>query len=317
MQLRVTDTRALAADVRLIRLEREDGAPLPGFVPGSHLVLEFRVGDDPIQRKYSLISDSEGGAYYEIAVKRNPNGRKGSVYLHDTLSSGTLLEASAPISEFTVAAGGKHHVLIAGGIGITPMLSIITLLRRSGASYELHYSARSRETMVLHDRLLEQDQDRVTLYFTESDSFRRMDVDQLLADHADRDETHFYVCGPSALIDRLRLAAESRGVQKQRVHFESFGPAWAPSDGPVTLSLSESGIDLEVPVGITLLDAMEAAGAWMASDCRRGECGACIASYSSGTPIHRDNCLTEEQRAHSFCPCVSWASSTEVLTLQL
>jgi len=317
MQLRVADAKALAADVRLIRLETIDGAPLPGFAPGSHLALDFQLGDVAVQRKYSLISDPKGGAYYEIAVKNHLNGRGGSAFLHDVLPIGAALEASAPISEFSAASDGLHHVLIAGGIGITPMLSIFSQLRRSGASYELHYSAKSREAMVLKDRLLEQDSERVTLYFTQSDSFRRMNVDQLLADHADHGATHFYVCGPAALIDRVRLAAESHRVQKRRVHFESFGPAWASSDGPVKLSLSESGIDLDVPAGTTLLDAMEAAGAWMASDCRRGECGACIASYTSGKPIHRDNCLTEEQRAHSFCPCVSWASSTEVLTLQL
>jgi len=317
MRLRVADTKALAADVRLIRLESIDGAPLPGFQPGSHLSLDIQIGDEAVQRKYSLVSDPDGGAYYEIAVKKHPDGRGGSAFLHDIVAVGAALEASPPISEFSAAVDGQHHVLIAGGIGITPMVSIVSQLRRSGASYELHYSAKRREAMVLQERVLDQDRERVTLYFTESDSFRRMDVDQLLAEHADHGETHFYVCGPSSLIDRVRLAAESRGVHKRRVHFESFGPAWAPSDGPVTLSLSESGIDLEVPVGTTLLDAMEAAGAWMASDCRRGECGACIAPYTSGTPIHRDSCLTEAQRAHSFCPCVSWASSADVLTLQL
>lgn len=317
MQLRVADTKALSADVRLIRLETIDGAPLPRFAPGSHLALEFQVGEEVIQRKYSLVSDPDGGVYYEIAVKKNSDGRGGSAFLHDIVAVGATLEASMPISEFSTAVDGQHHVLIAGGIGITPMVSIVSQLRRSGASYELHYSAKRRETMVLQERVLDQDRERVTLYFTESDSFRRMDVEQLLAEHAVESETHFYVCGPSALIDRVRLAAEARRVHRQRVHFESFGPAWAPSDGPVKLSLSESFIDLEVPVGTTLLDAMEAAGAWMASDCRRGECGACIATYTSGTPIHRDSCLTEAQRAHSFCPCVSWASSTDVLTLQL
>ena len=142
-------------------------------------------------------------------------------------------------------------------------------------------------------------------------------MDQLIKDYADHVGTHFYVCGPSALIDRVRAAANSHGVHNRRVHFESFGPAWKSSDGPVRLSLSESGMDLEVPVGTTLLEAMEAAGAWMASDCKRGECGACIATYTSGQPLHRDNCLTNEQREHSFCPCVSWATSSDVLTLQL
>ncbi|KAF1720168.1 PDR/VanB family oxidoreductase [Pseudoxanthomonas wuyuanensis] len=317
MQLRVSHVSALTPSVRLIRLESTDGQPLPAFEPGSHLALGFDIGHEPTQRKYSLVSDPQGGAYYEIAVKKSPNGRGGSKFLHEKLAVGALLESSSPISEFSIAPDAKHYVLIAGGIGITPMLSIIVRLRQTGASFELHYSSKTRAEVVFQDVLLGEDCDRVTLYFTESDSFRRIDINQLLKTHAQQADAHFYVCGPSTLIDRVRLAAGAHGVQAKRVHFESFGPAWSMTDGPVKLGLSESNIEVDVPVGTTLLDAMEAAGAWVAADCRRGECGACITTYTSGKPIHRDNCLTEEQRAHAFCPCVSWASSLGTLTLQV
>lgn len=317
MQLRVSQISALTTSVHLIRLESTDGQLLPAFEPGSHLALGFDLENEPVQRKYSLVSDPQGGLYYEIAVKKNPNGRGGSKFLHERLAVGALLEASSPISEFSIAPDGQHYVLIAGGIGITPMLSIISRLRQTGTSFELHYSSKSGAEMVFQEVLLGEDCDRVTVYFTESDTFRRIDINQLLKTHAHEADTHFYVCGPSSLIDRVRLAAGAHGVQAKRVHFESFGPAWSMTDGPVKLALSESNIEVDVPVGTTLLDAMEAAGAWIASDCRRGECGACITTYTGGTPIHRDNCLTEEQRAHSFCPCVSWASSAGTLTLQV
>lgn len=316
MQLRVTLAQALVPGVRLIRLASADGQPLPAFEPGSHLVLAFSPGADLLERKYSLVSPCEGGAYYEIAVKKNPNGRGGSAYLHDHLDVGALLEASSPVSEFNLVAEASRHVLIAGGIGITPMLGMLERLRSEGRSHELHYSAKSRAGMAFADRLAHDGDDAVTLYFSESDSFRRIDVEHLLATHADSPTTHFHVCGPSRLIDRVRLAAQSHGIAARRVHFESFGPAWTMTDGPVSLVLSESGLQLDVPVGTTLLDAMETAGAWLASDCRRGECGACITTYTGGQPIHRDNCLSEDERRHAFCPCVSWAASSEPLILQ-
>ena len=317
MRVRVTETKALTDSVRLIQLERADGTLLPPFAAGSHIELTFRVGEKTLRRKYSLVSSSKGGLHYQIAVKKSSNGRGGSVFLHDALAIGAELEASEPIDEFSIVPGAKHHVLIAGGIGITPILSIASRLSESGSSYELHYSARRRSDMAFHDHLSNQDRDKTTFYFTESAPFRRIDVDRLLAAHVEQLDTHVYVCGPAQFIDKVRLAAGAAGIHKQRVHFEGFGPGWRATDSTVRLTLTTSRIDLAVEPGTTLLDAMEQAGVWIASDCRRGECGACITDFTSGTPLHRDHCLTEEQRMHSFCPCVSWASSEQVLTLQI
>lgn len=317
MRLRVIEATLISGDVRLIRMAAPDGSPLSAFDAGAHLIVDVPVRGGSVQRKYSLVSDTDGGNYYEIAVRRHPEGRGGSAFLHDNLPPGAFLDTSSPVSEFGIAPDGEHHVLLSGGIGITPMPGIVAQLGRSNASWEMHHSARTPATMILRDRFPQESSERIALYFTAGDQSRRIDVESLVAAHAASDTTHFYVCGPVALVDRVRLAADALGVPKRRVHFESFGPAWTASDKPVKLSLSESGVDLEVPVGTTLLDAMESAGAWLASDCRRGECGACIATYTSGSPIHRDYCLTEEQRTHSFCPCVSWASPGDVLTLQL
>lgn len=317
MLLRVLQTEALTPSIRLIRLGRPDQAPLPGFHPGAHVELGLPLGDGVTYRKYSLVSDGDDGSTYEIAVKRASHGRGGSMFMHDGLSVGDELDVSPPINEFGIAPTGSHHVLIAGGVGITPMLGIAARLKRSGASYELHYSAASAADMAFLDRVKQDHAEQVQLYFTRGEGARRMDIAALLERHQGQVDTHLYVCGPGSLIDAVRLAGEARGVNRRRIHFESFGPSWNATDGPVRVAMSESAIELEVAPGTTLLDAMEAAGAWIPSDCKRGECGACIASYSGGRPIHRDNCLTEEQRTHSLCPCVSWASSDEVLTLQL
>lgn len=318
MLLRISKSEALTSDIRLIRLQPLDGVMLPSFEPGAHVGLTLRLGDEVAYRKYSLVSDGGTGSHYDIAVKRNANGRGGSAHLHDGLTVGDQVEVSAPASEFGLAADVAHHVLVAGGIGITPMLGMASRLRQSGASYELHYSGAGATEMAFLDELTREHGDAIHLYFTRegADATRRIDVEALVERHRDEADTHFYVCGPARLIDNVRLAAEARGIARRRVHFESFGPAWAATDGPVRVVLSESAIDVEVQPGTTLLDAMEGAGAWIPSECRRGECGACITTYTGGRPIHRDNCLTEEQRKHSFCPCVSWAASDETLTLQ-
>ena len=317
MLLRVTDIEVLTSSIRRIRLGSADGAPLTSFQPGAHIEIGLPVGDVVVFRKYSLISDGDDGSHYEIAVKRAGHGRGGSAFIHDELAVGDELDVSTPVNEFSIAAQGAHHVLIAGGIGITPMLGIAARLKQTDASYELHYSGRSTDEMAFHERMRQDHGDRAQLYATRGEGAARLDIAALLDRHQGQVDTHLYVCGPATLIDAVRLAAEARGVSRRRIHFESFGPSWEATDGPVRIAMSESAIDLEVTPGTTLLDAMEAAGAWIPSDCKRGECGACIASYSGGRPLHRDNCLTEEQRQHSFCPCVSWAASDEVLTLQL
>ena len=317
MRLQVTTIEALTPSVRLIRLADPRGAMLPAFDAGSHIELSFRVEGETVSRKYTLVSLPNDRRHYDIAVKRNDRGRGGSAFLHHRLSVGDELEVCDPVNEFGVARDGRHHVLIAGGIGITPMLGILSQLEASNASFELHYAARTESEMAFRDRFSMHDRSKVALYFTQAGPSERMDVDRLLAVHREQTDTHVYVCGPARLIDGVRLAAEAFGIRKQRIHFESFGPAWEPTDGSVRLAMTESGIELDVAPGTPLLDAMEAAGAWIPSDCRRGECGACIAGYTGGKPIHRDNCLTVEQRAHSFCPCVSWAASGEVLSLQL
>lgn len=317
MLLRITQIESLTPDIRRVRLQRPDGAPLPPFQPGAHVELGLPLDGDVAYRKYSLISVGDDPTEYEIAVKRQALGRGGSRFMHDALAVGDELDVSAPVNEFAIAAAGNHHVLIAGGIGITPMLALAARLKRDGASYELHYSAQTLAEMAFHDDIVRAHADRVSLYTTRDASPRRLEVADLLARHQAEPGTHLYVCGPGSLIDDVRLSAEAAGIVRSRVHFESFGPTWTGSDGTVRLTLSESGMDIEVAPGTTLLDAMEAAGAWVPSDCKRGECGACIASYSGGRPLHRDHCLTEAQREHTFCPCVSWAASDEVLVVQM
>lgn len=315
MQLSVIAVEMLTDDIKAITLALADGGQLPAYTAGAHIELSLPLQGAAVQRKYSLVSDPAELGSYQIAVKHNLNGRGGSAYLHDELEVGSMLEVSAPASEFSLGKGAAHHVFIAGGIGITPLLGMAEIAEREAASYELHYSAPREQAMAFRARVAALS--RANTYCSQNDPASKLDIIAVLAAHKDKTGVHIYVCGPTRLLDAVRWCAESLGYPARQIHFESFGPVWMPEDGTVQLMLSESGIALSVEPGVTLLDAMEEAGAWIPSECKRGECGACITSYSGGKPLHRDSCLTLEQRLHSFCPCVSWADTETVLTLQI
>lgn len=315
MLLRVTKAEMLTQDIRFICLEASKGEALPQPEPGAHIELQLPINGECVRRQYSLISSLDQLTHYDIAVKRHSDSRGGSIFLHDILTIGDELEVSHPPNGFEIEPEGKHFILFAGGIGITPMLSMVASLRKSGVSYELHYASKTESDMAFREQLL--GTENVSLYFTREKHPNRMNVDTILNACIGHSDAHIYVCGPTNMIENVRLAATRHGFQPNCIHFESFGPHWEPSDQVVRMNLTESGVEIEVSPGTTLLDAMESAGAWIASDCKRGECGACITSYSAGTPIHRDHCLTQEQRRHSFCPCVSWATSDTELSIQL
>ena len=315
MLLSVIAVEMLTPEIKLIRIARADGAMLPAYTAGAHVEVSLPLQNGPAQRKYSLVSDPADLGFYEIAVKRNPNGRGGSAYLHDQVLVGDTLDISAPATEFSLADNAVRHIFIAGGIGITPLLGMAQNAERQAWPYALHYSAAEQQAMAFHAQVSALS--GAHTHFSRVQPASRLDIAAILGAHRDEAGVHVYVCGPAGLIDEVRWCAESLGYPARHIHFESFGPAWAPSDGTVQLMLGESGIALSVEPGVTLLDAMEEAGAWIPSECKRGECGACITSYSGGVPLHRDSCLTQEQRAHSFCPCVSWAEAETVLTLQI
>lgn len=315
MLLSVIAVDMLAPDIRAIELAAADGSPLPPFAAGAHVELAIPSSEPPSRRKYSLVSDPGKLESYRIAVKRQANGRGASAFLHDEVDVGSVLDVGMPANEFGVRAEASHHIFIAGGIGITPLLGMAMEAASRGLSHELHYVAQSRAAMALYEQV--SSLSRATTYFSQGEQASRPDIAAILGAHPHQADAHVYVCGPARLIDAVRWAANAAGYPARRIHFESFGPAWTASDGEVRLCLSGSALALSVPPGVTLLDAMEEAGAWIPSDCKRGECGACITSYSGGVPLHRDHCLTAEQRTHSFCPCVSWADSRSVLTVPM
>jgi vanillate O-demethylase ferredoxin subunit len=257
-------------------------------------------------RAYSLVSDPADLTRYEIAVMHVEAGN-GSAILHEQVQLGDVLEVSQPRSEFQIDRSAQHSILVAGGIGITAILSLTRELARRGASFEVHYVGRAVDRMPYRDVLAEIAQERASFYVSRAN----FDLPRILGRSVP--ETHVYVCGPHTLIEATRESVFATGIPASKVHFESFGYRRLPRDGAVELELRNSGITILADPGRPLLEAIEAAGVWAPADCRRGECATCVTTIAEGRGDHRDHCLTPEQRSTSICTCVSWAAGDRLV----
>jgi ferredoxin-NADP reductase len=297
--------------VRLIELRRPDGGPLPDFAPGAHIDLALPPG---LVRSYSLIGDCDDRRAYRIAVLREPASRGGSRAVHETLRVGDVLAADGPRNRFPLVEDAAHSVLLAGGIGITPILPMAERLARLGRPFELHYSARTRSEAILLDRLAALGP-AVHLYFSREPGGRRCDSRAVVA--AAPRGTHFYACGPAAMLDDY--AAATARIDPAFVHQERFAAAEpAAVEGGFVVELARSGRTIAIPRGRTILETLNAAGIDPSCSCLEGVCGTCETRVLAGVPDHRDAILTPEERAtnRTMMICVSGAK-TDRLVLDL
>lgn len=318
----VSEVRIETDLIRSFRLRAADGGALPPIASGAHL--KVRIPDLTEPRCYSLVAlsanpaDQPAATEYRLAVRLEENSRGGSVYMHG-LSAGQTLSAIGPKNDFPLHAaetGEGTVILIAGGIGITPLASHAAALTAAGRPFALHYSGRSRSHLALLEELSLLCGEALSLH-ADDEPASRLDVGQLLAGLS-RDQ-HIYVCGPKGLIDSVLATASHLGWPREKVHFELFATA-APVSGdqPFELELRQSGMVLQVPADKTILEVMEAAGCDPMFDCRRGECGVCQAVVLEGIPEHRDYFLSEREKAEGkvIQTCISRACSAR-LTLDL
>jgi vanillate O-demethylase ferredoxin subunit len=299
--------------VKEFRLRRADGSPLAPWNAGAHIVLGFTPADGTtLERHYSLVGAPGATAEYRIAVLRDENGKGGSRYLHDEIGVGTPIEVSGPFNSFPLSSKCARIVLIGGGIGITPIVSMAHELAALGIQFELIYLARSATRLVLLDELSAIPGAAITTHVSEGSA--RADLGAILGRYTE--DAEVYACGPPALLQGIASTAPALGWPAHALHFESFGMRVDPRDAPVTVELAQLQLSVTVSPGTSILDALIAADVFVAYDCKRGECGSCFTQVISGTPLHRDVCLTPTQRAIGMCTCVSWASS-ERLVLDL
>jgi vanillate O-demethylase ferredoxin subunit len=299
--------------VKHFRLSLGDGAELPAFDPGAHIGVRLPDGS---ARHFSLCNLATDGGY-EIAVSRAAEGRGGAKFLHEQIAPGARLTISRPRNSFPAILGAETHVLIAGGIGITPFLSMIRGFEQTGDRYELHYCARSADVAPFLELLRGQigRNGKIHLHFSGGDPQARMPVEELLK--AVDGGTHVYCCGPAGLMDAVHRA--TRHWPARRVHFESFVPPAAKGIAdchPFQVKIASSGRVLDVPADQSILDVLRQSGSAMPSSCESGTCGTCKVKYLGGTVEHRDYVLSPSEQMEFLTVCVSRATG-DLLTLDL
>lgn len=307
----VTGIELVTPLIKLFTLRSLDGRDLPAFSGGCHIVVIMPCEGRTYRNPYSLLSSPWDLSSYQIAVRRHENGRGGSLYLHDRVQVGSQLRVAHPINLFPLAKLARNHILICGGIGITPMMAMVEDLKTGHVPFEVHYSARDPEHAYFGLRLQRQLQDRVTQYL--SSRGERIDFDKILSGQLLG--THVYVCGPAELLAAAVRTARQAGWTDSHIHFEKFS---APPVGePFDVYLAESRLAVQVPAGLSLLEAIEAAGVDAPYLCRGGACGKCETEVLEleGKLLHHDNWLSDEDKASNkkIMPCVSRASCTRLV----
>ncbi|GAA0967045.1 PDR/VanB family oxidoreductase [Frigoribacterium faeni] len=298
----VVTGRTRAADaVDLFDLAAPDGSPLPGWEAGAHVDVALPGGE---VRQYSLCGDPVAGTW-RIGVLREPDGRGGSAWLHEHLAVGDTVRIAGPRNHFEFEPRrGTSYVLVAGGIGITPISAMARAAAHAGVDYVLHYAGRSRSTMAMLDELTALHGDRLVLHV--GDEGGRLDLDGLFAGMAAFTTT--YCCGPERMVEAIEVAGAGRQVVVERFEPKAVGEPVLHEAFEV--ELAESGLTVTVPPDRSVLDVVEEAGVLVLSSCREGTCGTCETTVLEGEVDHRDSILTPDEQAANdrMFVCVSRAA---------
>jgi ferredoxin-NADP reductase len=291
--------------IKHFKLAPVGGGSLPVFSGGSHIIVVMHSADRVHRNPYSLLGSPQQLDSYEIGVRRMEESRGGSHFMHDTVKVGSRLEIAHPVNLFNLDKIARKHVLIAGGIGITPFIAQLEDLHGGPVPYELHYSVRSPEHAAFLDRLRGREGDRVHMYYDSEG--QTIAVESLLANQPLG--THVYVCGPAGMIKHVIDTAQSCGWPDSHIHWEQFS---APPVGDAfEVFLARSKISVHVPPDRSLLESIEAAGVEVPYLCRGGVCGFCQTRVLEldGELQHNDHFLSEadKSKGKSIMPCVSRA----------
>lgn len=292
LSLRVQRRAEPATDVVLLEFAESTGADLPPWEPGAHLDLRLPSG---ITRQYSLCGDPDDGRTYVVCVRRDRDGRGGSEEIHRTFHSGVEVASSSPRNHFRMQPS-EHYVFIAGGIGITPIRSMIDQARAREASWHLFYGGRSRHYMAFADELTALDPGSVTV--VPQDLSGLLDIEGIVA--ATPATAQIYCCGPAPMLDAVVNAA-ARADASGRLHLERFeapvdqGLARSADNRAFEVELRASGVTLLVPAESSLLEAVQEVRPDIAFSCTEGYCGSCETAVIEGQPDHRGTLMSDEE----------------------
>lgn len=304
-----------ADGIASFEFRRADGGDLPAFSAGSHIDVHLRPG---LVRQYSLCNDPSERHRYVVAVLREPAGRGGSRVLHDECRVGDRLEISAPRNFFALAAGARRHLLVAGGIGVTPMMAMVAELSARGEDFFLHYCTRNADkTAFLARAQALAASGRAALHHDNGNPLQGLDLQALLRNH--EPGTHLYFCGPPGFMEAAR--AFSAHWPREAVHFEYFAAPAEPAGKPeenraFRVKLVRSALELEVPADKSIVDVLREHDVFIETSCEEAYCGTCLTRYLAGEVEHRDTVLDEKDRKEFLLVCRSRAR-TPVLELDL
>ena len=282
----------LEADgVLLFEIKRAGGGALPEFSAGAHIEIYLKDG---LSRCYSLLNDPANSETYEIAVAKSANSRGGSKFIHENLRCGQRVDISTPRNNFQLFEKASRSILIAGGIGITPLWSMAQRLSALGKTWELHYIARNAEKAALYDEISRKRlPGTIYFHFTKGTGSSRKYLKDLL--ERDDGESHLYCCGPSGMIESFLHHTQS--LPAERVHFEFFSAQKEVStDGGFHVELAKSGKTIIVDRGKTILDTLLENDIAIMNSCREGICGACEVKLIDGQADHRDSILSDDEK---------------------
>jgi vanillate O-demethylase ferredoxin subunit len=304
-----------ARDICSLKLVAVDDAPLPPFSAGAHIDV---CTPSKAVRQYSLCNGPDDTDGYLIAVLREAAGRGGSASMHE-VQTGQRLSISEPRNNFPLAHHARRSLLLAGGIGITPLLSMAERLFNAGSDFAMHYCVRSLDRMAFHDRLsTAYYADRVSFHLDDGPVEQAFRLDEVLRNAAA--DTHLYVCGPGGFMNHVLGTTRAAGWAEDRLHWEFFAGAAANAEGAgaFRVMIASSGKIIEVGTDQSVIAALHARGIVIPTSCEQGVCGTCITGVLEGVPDHRDLFLSAVERAANdqFLPCCSRAKS-QLLVLDL
>jgi ferredoxin-NADP reductase len=315
------DTHPLKLQVQLVIAETPfirslvfvvEGGAVPQWQAGAHIRVLLPNGGD---RPYSLMTlPGLPEGTLALGVLREETSSGGSRFMH-ALKTGDVVRATAPVNNFGLHAGAPPALLFAGGIGITPILSMAAELNARGIPYRLHYAGRAPGLLAFLPQLQTICPGGLSVHYDSNES--RLDIAAALGDAPAG--SHVYVCGPAGMIDAVKAAALANGIPADRIHFELFKaePAKTPNK-PFEVELRSTGQVIKVAAEQSIIQALESAGLDVLYDCQRGDCGVCQCGVIAGVPDHRDVILTDAEKAANnvIQICVSRAK-TERLVLDL
>jgi len=304
-----------AEDIRSFELVDPKGRLLPMFTAGSHIDIELPNG---LARQYSLSNDPRDVDRYVIAALRETAGRGGSAYLHDSVKEGDELTIGTPRNNFPLHEGAKHHILLAGGIGVTPMLAMARELAQRGESFEMHYCTRTpAKTAFLKEIAASSFADKVKFHHDNGNPADGLDITGLLREV--RPGAHVYYCGPTGFMHSCEQAAKH--WPKGTVHCEYFSVDPTVTHGADTafqIKIASTGAILDVPADKSIVDVLRVHGIEVETMCEEGICGTCATVILEGEPDHRDFVLDDEEKARGeFIMVCCSRSKSPLLVLDL